>query len=182
MTVLEVGSDPRMADLLIEEAIWTQTHRARTLWEYGWGFALQAEERGFRGNQPSDNLISVSRLHNRKEIICLRRPIFIVCVCVCVYEYVLSRVLLFAANLWAVAHQAPVSMEFSMQEYWSGLPSPPAGDLSDPGIESTSLTSPALAGGFFTTHATWVLCYGSLSNISWILCVWLRVEMAIFQL
>ena len=85
---------------------------------------------------------------------CLRPPIFIVCVYVCVYECVLSRVLLFAANLWAVAHQAPLSMEFSMQEYWRGLPSPPAGHLSNPGIKSTSLTSPALVGGFFTTHAT----------------------------
>ena len=42
-------------------------------------------------------------------------------------------------------------MEFSMQEYWSGLPFPTPGDLSDPGTESMSLVSPALAGGFFTT-------------------------------
>ena len=42
-----------------------------------------------------------------------------------------------------------------MQEYWSGLPFPPSGDLPDPGIEIPSLTSPALAGGFFTTSATW---------------------------
>ena len=42
-----------------------------------------------------------------------------------------------------------------MKEYWSGLLCPPLGDLSDPGIEPTSLTSPALAGGFFTTSATW---------------------------
>ena len=46
-------------------------------------------------------------------------------------------------------------MGFSRQEYWSGLPCPPAGDLPDPGIELESLTSPALAGGFFTTSATW---------------------------
>ena len=50
---------------------------------------------------------------------------------------------------WAVAHQAPLSMEFSRQEYWSGLPFPTPGDL--PGIEPASLASPALAGGFFTT-------------------------------
>ena len=49
---------------------------------------------------------------------------------------------------WTVAHQAPLSMEFSRQEYWSGLPCPPLGDLPDPGIE---LMSPALAGGFFIT-------------------------------
>ena len=56
---------------------------------------------------------------------------------------------------WTVAHQAPLSMGFSMQEYWSGLPFPVPGDLPDPGIELTSLMSPALAGRFFTTSATW---------------------------
>ena len=50
-----------------------------------------------------------------------------------------------------VAHQAPLSMEFSWQEYWSGVPFLPPGDLSDPGIESPFLTSPTLAGRFFTT-------------------------------
>ena len=47
---------------------------------------------------------------------------------------------------WTVAYQAPPSMEFSRQEYWSGLPFPSAGDLSNPGIKPTS---PALAGRFF---------------------------------
>ena len=47
---------------------------------------------------------------------------------------------------WTVAHQAPLSMEFSRQEYCSGLPFPPPGDLLHPGIQ---LTSPALADGFF---------------------------------
>ena len=56
---------------------------------------------------------------------------------------------------WTVAHQAPLSMGFSRQEYWSGLPCLPPGDLSDPGIELVSLMSPALAGRFFTTSATW---------------------------
>ena len=46
-------------------------------------------------------------------------------------------------------------MGFSRQEYWIELPCPPPGALSDPGIESASLTSPALAGGFFTTSVTW---------------------------
>ena len=53
---------------------------------------------------------------------------------------------------WTVALQAPLSMEFSRQEYWSGLPFPPPGDLPDPGIKPTSLTSPSLAGRFFTTQ------------------------------
>jgi len=43
-------------------------------------------------------------------------------------------------------------MGFSRQEYWSGLPCPPPGDLADPGIEPTSLMCPTLAGGFFTTN------------------------------
>ena len=54
-----------------------------------------------------------------------------------------------------VAYRAPLSMGFSRQEYWSGLPFPPPGDLPDPGIEPMSLTSPALADGFFTTSMTW---------------------------
>ena len=53
-----------------------------------------------------------------------------------------------------VACQAPLSMGFSRQEYWSGLPCPPPGDRPDPGIKPTSLLSPALAGRFFTTSAT----------------------------
>ena len=46
-------------------------------------------------------------------------------------------------------------MRFSRQEYWSGLPCPPPGDLPDPGIEPASLMSPALAASFFTTGTTW---------------------------
>ena len=52
---------------------------------------------------------------------------------------------------WTVAHQGPLSMGFSGQEYWSGLPCSPPGDLPDPGIEPVSLMSPSLADGFFTT-------------------------------
>ena len=59
------------------------------------------------------------------------------------------------STLWSVAWQAPLSMRFSRQEYWNGLPCPPPGDLPDPGMEPTTLTSPALAGRFFTTSATW---------------------------
>ena len=56
---------------------------------------------------------------------------------------------------WTVACQAPLSMEFSRQEYWHGLPFPSPVDLSAPGIKPASLMSPALAGWFFTTSATW---------------------------
>ena len=58
-----------------------------------------------------------------------------------------------SVTLWTVAHQAPLPMEFSRQEYWSGLPVPPPGDLPNPGIEPVSLMSPALADRLFTTSA-----------------------------
>ena len=60
-------------------------------------------------------------------------------------------------TLWTVALQAPLSMEFSRQEYWSGLLFPSPGDLPDPGIETVVLTSPALAGRLFTTNTIWSL-------------------------
>ena len=71
--------------------------------------------------------------------------------CACVLSC-FSHVLFFV-TLWTVARQAPLSMGFSTQEYWSGLPFPPQGDLPDPGIEPSSLTSPALASGFINTRA-----------------------------
>ena len=67
--------------------------------------------------------------------------------CLFVVVQQLSRVLLFAIP-WTVACQAPLSMRFSRQEYWSGLPFPSPGDLPDPGLGPVS---PDLAGGFFTT-------------------------------
>ena len=57
--------------------------------------------------------------------------------------------------LQTAACQAPLSLGFSRQEYWNGLPCPPPGDLPDPGIKPTSLMSLELAGRFFTTGATW---------------------------
>ena len=53
---------------------------------------------------------------------------------------------------WTVALQAPLCMGFPRQEYWSGLPRPPPGDLPHPSIKPTSLVPPALAGRFFTTE------------------------------
>ena len=64
-----------------------------------------------------------------------------------------SRVQL-CATPWTAACQAPLPMGFSRQEDWSGLPCPPPGDLPDPGIESASVMSPALARGFFTPRVT----------------------------
>ena len=83
-----------------------------------------------------------------------------VCVCVCVYihspyiyggggcRYVMSN----SSTPWPVAHQAPLSMEFFRQEYWSELPFPSPGNLHDPGIKPRS---PAWQGGFLTTKPPW---------------------------
>ena len=62
-----------------------------------------------------------------------------------------SHVWLFVIS-WTVAHQVPLPLGFSRQEYWSGLPFPPSGDLPKSGIEPES---PALTGRFLTTSATW---------------------------
>ena len=77
--------------------------------------------------------------------------------CVCMLSH-LSCVRLFATHSTA-AGQAPLSMGFSRQEYWSELPRPSPGDVPDPGIKPASLKSPALAVRFFITSATWgALC------------------------
>ena len=60
-----------------------------------------------------------------------------------------------SVGLWTVARQAPLSMEFSRQEYWSVLPPRPPGALPNPGIKPTSVASLALAGRFFPASATW---------------------------
>ena len=65
----------------------------------------------------------------------------------------------FFGILWTVACQAPLSLGFSRQEYWSGLSCPPPADLPYPGMESAYLMSPALAGRFLTTSATWNVPY-----------------------
>ena len=88
------------------------------------------------------------------------------------YIVLLSHVHFFATP-WTVARQASLSMGFSRQEYWSGLPFPPPGNLPSPGIEPTLLTSPLLADGFFTTSAAWeALSYvRSLNNLEFIFVV-----------
>ena len=71
------------------------------------------------------------------------------CCCSCLAASAVSD----SAALWTVTRQAPLSMEFSRQEYRNGLPLPTPGDLPNPGIKPASLVSPALAGGFFTTES-----------------------------
>ena len=73
------------------------------------------------------------------------------CVCSCMLSH--FSVWLYVTS-WPVSWQTPLSMGFSMQEYWSGLPGSP-GDLPHPRTEPAYLPSPALAGRFFTTRTTW---------------------------
>ena len=96
--------------------------------------------------------------------------VYVLCVCVCVC--VLSHVQLFATP-WTVAHYTPLSMGFPRQEYWSRLPFPTPEDLPKPKIEPTSLASPALAGRFFITSATWeahAICCCSVAQLCPTLC------------
>ena len=65
--------------------------------------------------------------------------------------------------------KAALSMGFSRQEYWSGLPFPPLGDLSHPGTELTSLSPPELAGRFFTASATWKAPCPCIPSLLWFL-------------
>ena len=68
---------------------------------------------------------------------------------------------------WTIAWEAPLSIGFSRQEYRSGLLCTPPGNLLDPGIKHTSLTSPALAGLFFTTSTTWEALWVKLNLSNW---------------
>ena len=81
------------------------------------------------------------------EVQCTFKELVIKC-SACMRAQLLSHVQL-CVSPWAVVCQAPPSMGFSRQGYWSGLPFPPPGDLPDPGTETTS---PVVAGGFFTTE------------------------------
>ena len=89
-----------------------------------------------------------------------KNKVYILCACFrCVWLFVTP---------WTVACQAHLSMRFSRQEHWSGLPCPPPGDLPNPWLEPVSLMSPELADGFFTTSTT------SCINIKqlWTLRIW----------
>ena len=82
-------------------------------------------------------------------------------VCVCMHS-VMSNF----ATPWSVTRQAPLSMEFSRQDYWSGLPFPPPGDLPKPEVKPASLASPALAGELFISCTTWEVL--GLKNLMWL--------------
>ena len=83
----------------------------------------------------------------------IKQPIMLVYIYACMLSC-FNHVQLFV-TLWTIVHQAPLSMEFSRQVYWSGFPFPTPGDLPLPGIKPMSLASPALTGRFFTTSTTW---------------------------
>ena len=80
---------------------------------------------------------------------------------VCNYCAVLSRFshVQHFVILWTLAHQAPLSMGFSRQEYWGRLPCPPPGALPDLGMGPMTHMPPAVAGGFFITSSTWEAQY-----------------------
>ena len=87
----------------------------------------------------------------------------------CVLNH-LSHVQLFVTP-WTVACQAPLSMGFSRQEYWSGWPCPLPGDFPSPGVESMSLMYPALVSRFFTTGAPWEAPFSSVKEEQYLHCV-----------
>ena len=93
-------------------------------------------------------------LHSKNLQPCLRtRLIYLKGLYACMLSH-FNHIQLFV-TLWTRAYQASLSTGFFRQEYWSGLPCPAPGDLPDPGMEPASLTSPSLAGRFFTTSAAW---------------------------
>ena len=125
----------------------------------------QRQGKGQRGPQEGRDLsilhsfIHTGDVHSNKHLMSTS-PVY---ECACVLGC-LSRVRLFV-TLWTIAHQAPLSMGI-LQARILECPSP--GDLPDPGMEPSPLMSPALAGGFFTTSATWKPCLrASLSKQSY---------------
>ena len=86
-------------------------------------------------------------------LIVLKNTYLFTTVCVCMCACVCAQLCLFATP-WTIAHQAPLSMEFSKQEYWRELSFSALRDLPNPGIKPSSLVSPTLAGRFFTTNDT----------------------------
>ena len=92
---------------------------------------------------------------------------FIYLVCACMLSH-FSHVQLFE-TLWPIAHQTLLSVGFPRQYYWNGLPFPSLGNLPNPGTEPTSLTSPALAGKFFTAEPSVLTSILLLEIQCWVL-------------
>ena len=116
------------------------------------------------GSSQSKGQIGVPCIGRQILVHCTTREVphqLFFCLFVC-FEVVCSAC---SAVFNSLASQAPLSMEFSRQKYWSKLPFPTPGDLRILGIETTSLASPSLAGGFFTTSATWEALLSLEENI-----------------
>ena len=113
-------------------------------WQRSWGRRLGIRKGGIEPREK--NLGKLQEMVRDREVWCA-------VVRACMLSH-FSHIWLFA-TMWTVAGQPPLSMGFSRQEYRSGLPCNPPGDLPGSGIKPISLMSPALAGGFFTTSTTW---------------------------
>ena len=107
-----------------------------TVWLEGWEFSIPIWFLG-KGEELEAELIGNDQWCNQSHMLSC-------------FSHVRSFV-----TTWTVAHQAPLPMGFSRQEYWRGRHALLQGDLPDPGIKPTSLMSPALASKFFPTSATW---------------------------
>ena len=106
------------------------------------------------------HLASYLQTGSTRNFVSAFNPLFLLCpshldvtCCPCVPGH-LSRVRL-SATLWTVAHQAPLFKGILQARILEWIAMPPPGGIPDPGIRTTSLTSPAWAGRFFTTSATW---------------------------
>ena len=119
--------------------------KSRTL---GWGMTCKRCQKW----QPALKTVllrwSIHVMVSNDICFCTSAAIIRVCVCVCVCVCTQSCLILF--DLMDCSHQAPLSVEFPRQEYWSGLPFPPPRDLPNSGIEPTSLAPPSLVGRCFT--------------------------------
>ena len=115
--------------------------------------------------QPSHPLLSPSPTFSlsqhqglfNESVLCIRNQFDSLLGCIYRNTFVLS--VSDSAAPWTEACQVPLFMGFPRQEGWRGLPFPSPGYLPNPGIEPASLTSPALAGRFFTTRAAWKASY-----------------------
>ena len=128
-------------------------------------------------NVQGELLLSPRPFCYRLHLQFLFTSIILVCVSVCVCTRAQSLIhVQLCVTPWTIACQAPLFMELSRQEYWSGLPFPTPGDLPNPGIESMSLASSALTGRFLTTalprkHQT----YNTLVQTDWEFAPWITI-------
>ena len=123
---------------------WTVAHQAPLSMGFSrqeyWGGVALPSSRG--SSQPRDQI-------QVPQVSCHGRWVLYHCV------FYVASVMSNSLQPYGLAHQAPLSMGFSKQEYWSGLPCLPPEDLPNPGIEPAPLRSSALAGIFFTASTTW---------------------------